>query len=252
MDSFDISEVKGPPSRKITSNMVWNILTILSLVSICCVVSAVTIIFINPNSNLNPFPPPTMNPALWTPTPTVTLRFKLIPSWTPTSTVIPATETSTPVPTNTPEATNSMVEIPTATETAGNTTADIYAFELQDGSPAAISGDEFHQKADCNWSGVAGQATSLNGEAVKGLFVELGGSLPGIADIGNLVMTGLAPQYGQGGFEFTLANQLIATTGTLWIQLLDQQNLPLSERIYFDTYNDCEKNLVIIYFNQVH
>ena len=65
-------------------------------------------------------------------------------------------------------------------------------------------------------------------------------------------MTGLAPQYGQGGFEFTLANQLIATTGTLWIQLLDQQNLPLSERIYFDTYNDCEKNLVIIYFNQVH
>jgi hypothetical protein len=145
-----------------------------------------------------------------------------------------------------------MVEIPTATETAGNTTADIYAFELQDGSPAAISGDEFHQKADCNWSGVAGQATSLNGEAVKGLFVELGGSLPGIADIGNLVMTGLAPQYGQGGFEFTLANQLIATTGTLWIQLLDQQNLPLSERIYFDTYNDCEKNLVIIYFNQVH
>ena len=252
MDSFDISEVKGPPSRKITSNMVWNILTILSLVSICCVVSAVTIIFINPNSNLNPFPPPTMNPALWTPTPTVTLRFKLIPSWTPTSTAIPATETSTPVPTNTPEATNSMVEIPTATETAGNTTADIYAFELQDGSPAAISGDEFHQKADCNWSGVAGQATSLNGEAVKGLFVELGGSLPELADVDNLAMTGLAPQYGQGGFEFTLSNQLIATTGTLWIQLLDQQNLPLSERIYFDTYADCEKNLVIIYFNQVY
>jgi hypothetical protein len=64
-------------------------------------------------------------------------------------------------------------------------------------------------------------------------------------------MTGLAPQYGQGGFEITLADRLIASNGTLWIQLLDQQNLPLSDRIFFDTYQDCQKNLVIIYFTQV-
>ena len=92
---------------------------------------------------------------------------------------------------------------------------------------------------------------SLNGEALKGLFVQLGGSMPGVESIDNLVMTGLAPQYGQGGFEFTLANSLVASNGTLWIQLLDQQNLPLSARIYFDTYDDCQKNLVIIYFSQV-
>jgi hypothetical protein len=127
-----------------------------------------------------------------------------------------------------------------------------YAFVLQQGSPSAIAGADFHQRGGCNWSGVAGQAVSLNGEAVRGLFVELGGSMPGVGSVDNLIMTGLAPQYGQGGFEITLADKLIASDGTLWIQLLDQQNLPLSERIYFNTYDDCQKNLVIVYFSQVH
>ena len=68
-----------------------------------------------------------------------------------------------------------------------------------------LPASEFHQTAACDWSGVAGQAMSLNGEAVKGLFVQLGGSMPGVESMDNLVMTGLAPQYGQGGFEFTLA-----------------------------------------------
>jgi hypothetical protein len=251
MDSYDISEVTEPPKRKITGNMVWNILTILSLLSICCVVSAVTIIFINPNSSLNPFPPPTANPALFTPTPTVTLRFTLIPSWTSTATEMPATATPTIYPTNTPIPITNTEEVPSATLEATIQPAGSFAFELQEGSPAAIAGDEFHQDADCDWSGVAGQATSLNGEAVRGLFVELGGSMPGLETVEKVAMTGLAPQYGLGGFEFTLADKPFASADTLWIQLLDQQNLPLSDRIYFDTYDDCEKNLIIVYFSQV-
>jgi hypothetical protein len=75
--------------------------------------------------------------------------------------------------------------------------------------------------------------------------------MPGDANVDNLVMTGLAPQYGLGGFEFTLADKPVASNGTLWIQLLDQQNLALSDRVYFDTFDDCQKNLIIIYFNQV-
>jgi len=122
---------------------------------------------------------------------------------------------------------------------------------LQQGSPAAIDGAQFHPDAGCGWLGVAGQATSLNGESVKGLFIQLGGSLPGVKSLDNITMTGLAPQYGQGGFEITLSDQLIASSDMLWIQLLDQQNLPLSDRIYFDTYDDCTKNLIIIYFDQV-
>jgi hypothetical protein len=126
-----------------------------------------------------------------------------------------------------------------------------FSFVPRQGSPSAIDAATFHPDAGCNWSGVAGQATSLNGESVEGLFVLLGGSMPGGESIEKLVMTGWAPQYGAGGFEFTIADKLVASNGTLWLQLMDQQNLPISDRVYFDTYDDCQKNLVIIYFDQV-
>ena len=249
MDSYEISEVKGPQQRKRRSARVWNILTVVVLVMLLCVISFFILIFINPNSSLNPFPPPTINPADYTATITVTPRFTLVPSWTPTNALMPVTDT--PSPTSTPVPTQSLVEYPPSVEpvVAGINTK--YAFQVQQGSPSAIAGVDFHPDTGCNWMGVAGQATSLNGEAVRGLFVQLGGSMPDAASVDNLAMTGLAPQYGQGGFEITLTDKLEASQGTLWIQLLDQQNLPLSERVYFDTYDDCQKNLIIIYFNQV-
>jgi hypothetical protein len=248
MDTFEFSKVKEPPKRKRRPGSVWNVLTILLLVSLACVVSLFSIIYTDPTSILNPFPPPTLNPALATATITVTPRFTLVPSWTPTN--AQPLVTDTPEPSYTPMITNSPIESPTpAAAVAGS--ADQYAFVLQQGSPSAISAAEFHPDVGCKWSGVAGQATSLNGEAVRGLFVQLGGSMTGAALMDNLTMTGSANQYGPGGFEFTLADTLVASNGTLWIQLLDQQNLPLSGRIYFNTYDDCLKNLIIIYFNQV-
>jgi hypothetical protein len=249
LDAYEISDVKGPQRRKRRSETIWNVLTIFVLVALLCVVAVFVLIFNNPNSSLNPFPPPTFNPANATATITVTPRFTLVPSWTITSDFVQITDT--PSPSNTPIPTQSIVEDSTVISPtiAGN--SDNYAFELQQGSPSAIAGKEFHPDAGCNWLGVAGQATSLNGEAVKGLFVQLGGTMPGVVGIDQLIMTGLAPQYGPGGFEFTLADKLIASEGTLWIQLLDQQNLPLSGRVYFNTYDDCQKNLIIVYFTQV-
>ncbi len=249
MDSYEISEVKRPQQRKRRSARVWNILTVVVLVMLLCVISFFILIFINPNSSLNPFPPPTINPADYTPTITVTPRFTLIPSWTPTNALMPVIDT--PSPTSTPVPTQSLVEYPPTAEPVVVGINTTYAFQVQQGSPSAIAGVDFHPDTGCNWMGVAGQATSLNGEAVRGLFVQLGGSMPDAASVDNLVMTGLAPQYGQGGFEITLTDKLEASQGTLWIQLLDQQNLPLSGRVYFDTYDDCQKNLIIIYFNQV-
>jgi hypothetical protein len=73
-------------------------------------------------------------------------------------------------------------------------------------------------------------------------------------NIGNptiLQATGLATAYGEAGYEVKLADQPVDTTGTLWIQVLDQAALPLSEKISFYTFEDCQKNLVIIYFKQI-
>ncbi len=248
MEQIEISGEDRPSLKDRIPGGVWNCLTIGVLIAILVVVVVFLLIFIDPNSVLNPFPPPTLFPSIQGPTPTVTLRFKLIPSWTPTVATTPVP--SAPIATHTPLVTDTPAVSPTAFGPTSTSTPGTYTFVVQTGSPSAISGSTFHPEAGCDWSGVAGQATSLNGEAVRGLFVQLGGSMPETEQVNKRVMTGLADEYGPGGFEITLADKLVASDGTLWIQLVDQQNLPLSERVYFNTYADCEKNLIIIYFNQ--
>jgi hypothetical protein len=100
--------------------------------------------------------------------------------------------------------------------------------------------------------GVGGQAIDLSGAPVLGLVVQLGGNLQGnLLDL--LSLTGSAAQfgYGPGGYEFTLADEPITTDETLYVQLLDQAGQPLSDRVFFDTTDSCEQNLVLINFTQL-
>jgi hypothetical protein len=101
--------------------------------------------------------------------------------------------------------------------------------------------------------GVAGQVIDVDGAPVLGLIIEVGGLLDGkrIGSPTLLQATGLATAYGAAGYEVKLADEPIASVGTLWIQVLDQAGLPLSDKITFDTYDDCERNLVVIYFKQI-
>ncbi len=100
--------------------------------------------------------------------------------------------------------------------------------------------------------GVGGQVLDANGAPVVGLMIRLGGTLPGVNLPANFItLTGVALNYGRSGYEFKLADKPIASTRALWLQLLNQSSGPLSEKVYFDTYNSCEKNLIIIDFKQV-
>ena len=109
----------------------------------------------------------------------------------------------------------------------------------------------FHPDDGCNWMGVAGQVFDLSGAPVSGQQVRVGGSLLG-APIELLSLTGVTTAYGNNGFyEFTLGETPVNSTGTLWVQLLDQSGLPMSDKIYFDTYDACEKNLIFVNFKQV-
>ncbi len=223
-------------------------LALVALVLTVIVVAAIVIIYVNPGSRLNPFPPPTTTPVLALASATFIPQPTIAPSRTPVSVSILTTNTAEviqPAP-----ATPTMVASATQIIEVVAASSDDYAFVLRQGSPAAIDAAQFHADAGCNWLGVAGQATSLNGEAVRGLFVHLGGTLDG-KDMDLLTMTGLAAQYGAGGFEITLTDRLISSNSSLWVQLLDAQNLPLSNKVYFSTFDDCTKNLVIIYFDQV-
>ncbi len=84
------------------------------------------------------------------------------------------------------------------------------------------------------------------------LFIQLGGTLEGQLIETKLSMTGTAPEYGKGGYEFFISSKPTDSSKTLWVQLMDQANLPLSDKIYFNTYASCEKNLILINFSQVN
>jgi hypothetical protein len=243
MDVFDYADSQQTPRRGI-SGTIWNILTILALIGVLCVGTGFLMIFINPQMGLNPFPPPTEIPTIALPTFTPTNLPILDPTWTPTPTGAP-TATSTSRPTNTPLVSETpVIDTPAPTIPGG------YSFVVQQGSPQAIT-NIYDPNAGCNWTGVGGQALDMTGAPVISLIVSLGGSLGGKNFDGVLGLTGTAKQLGPGGFVFTLADKPIASENALWIQLLDQQGLPLSDKVYFSTYNDCNKNLVVIQFKQV-
>jgi hypothetical protein len=80
---------------------IWDILAIVLIAAALIIGAIFLVIFVNPDSSVNPFPPPTLPPTVVIPTSTATL-VSLPPTWTPVP-VILATKapTSTPYPTET-------------------------------------------------------------------------------------------------------------------------------------------------------
>lgn len=250
-DVFDYIEEEGeqkPPDR---SALVWNILTILVLLTIVCVGLVFITVLINPQVGFNPFPPPTMPVRAALNTPTATPKSILPPTWTPTASLVP-TMTNTPAPADTPLPTQEELVV-VEDDPDNQVILGDMPVVLHDGSPQYIPATSFHPDLGCNWMGVAGQVIDLNGSPVQGLIVEVGGTLGG-ERIGNptiLQATGLATAYGDAGYEVKLADEPVESNGSLWVQVLDQAGLPLSEKIYFYTFSDCDQNLIVIYFKQV-
>jgi hypothetical protein len=179
------------------------------------------------------------------------------PGWTQTAIRGESTETSpiatsTVMPTPRPTRTVQPTPTKTATKEAGMGTPPTgeIAYVAQRDSPIAMQ-NPFHQGANCDWMGVGGQALDKEGTPMAGLFTKLGGDIDGqTLDPPLLGMTGTATQYGAAGYELTIAGKPLASNRTLWIQLFDAEMHPLSERISFDTFADCERNLILINFVQ--
>jgi hypothetical protein len=253
----DEEEAAATPRDRTT--MVWNVLTVLVLLSAVCVAAVFLTVFINPHTGINPFPPPTMPVLLELDTPippTPTPKSVLPPTWTPTATLPEPTATNTPelveeepVPPEDEPGNEGEAEENPEIPVAGGSMPVV----LHEGSPNYVPSNSVNFNLSCEWMGVVGQVIDIDGAPVIGLIVELGGSLDGTAvgDPALLTSTGLAKTYGEGGYEFTLADKPIASTQTLWVRVLDQAGLPLSEKFYFDTFSECDTNMAIIYFKQV-
>ena len=98
--------------------------------------------------------------------------------------------------------------------------------------------------------GVSGQALDVRNNAVEGMVVQLGGMLEGRVFAAQFTLTGMVAS-SDGRYEFTISDHPIASKQTLWVQLLDQSGLiTMSDKILFDTFDDCERNLIIINFRQ--
>jgi hypothetical protein len=93
----------------------WDILAILALLGACLVAMVVALIFTNPHSALNPFPPSSLPPTLVIPTDEPT-AYQLPPTWTPT---LPAGSAPVVEPTNnlTPSITTTRYVVPSFTST---------------------------------------------------------------------------------------------------------------------------------------
>lgn len=159
----------------------------------------------------------------------------------PTATLIPS-----PTPTNIPEEISVTAAESAAEETAVSTPTPEPSYTLQEGSPVPLPNFN-HPETGCDWLGVAGQVFHDAGLEMLGLTVLVGDtenpeedSLAGI--------TGEALAYGLGGFEIQIAEEPLDSTERFWVQVLNGEDVPLTARHAFDTYQDCEKNLILINF----
>jgi hypothetical protein len=243
MDNF---ELKPEPNLK-RKPIIWNILTVIVLLVAIGLAFLFLTIYQNPAvvpASFRPAALPTLyqtptptatilpQPATWTPT----LTPKLLPSrtkaptWTSVAMLITPTHTLTP--TDTP-----VTDTATITSTAMPAAADI----------THLASTTKHPDLACKWLGIGGTVLDVNKKPLPFQTIQLGGTLSSKAVTGQ-VLSGQNAAYGTSGFEIKLADSAVDSTQTLWVQLFDNNGKALTEKIYFDTFSDCQKNLVMIVF----
>ena len=252
MSEFNFDEPEPKSSRgsfSMPAIGVWDILSVVVLLITICLGVYFVMIFINPTSNYNPLKPA----ELRIPTATIT-PIQLEPTWTPTPTVfISPTATLLPTieapPTFTPVSLVPTTETPVPSKTPTSTPTPKAPF-----SAASVNSIEsviipHLLDAGCDWQGVGGTVDDQNSSPIIGIVVRLVGTY-GDKRIDMTNLSGINLEYGKSGFEFMLGETPIDTRDTLYVQLLDQAGLPLSDKIYIDTSSDCKKNLVLVRFKK--
>lgn len=223
----------------------FNILTLVMLSLTLLVIVYYAVVAANPQTPLNPFPPPTTISRLAQPARTRTPRSgKLPPTWTPTATPTatptnpptftptPAPPTKTPGPTRTPR--------PTFTPT-GQVTRSPYPFTYELTYETPWYG--------CDWAGVAGLVQDLEGKALTGYAVRVWGG-----GLDQAPVSGDATMYGESGWEVFFNNYPITVSGEYKVQLHDKNppHAPVSEIVTLDFEGLCSKSMAFIVFTQNH
>ena len=239
------------------------------------------LIFIEPQSMLNPFPPAPQKEAVapeqvsfvLTQTATFKIENTTTPTQTPSPSLTPtevkpeATSTATRKisPTTSPTADSAVIVFnPVAsgthpvqlfyTPTPTPQTGYIYPFVLvKEPRFKASPYNDFvpNPIINCNWIGVGGQVFDILGEPLPGIQVRLGGIINEEEIEYEYTLSGDALIFGLSGYEFKLGNKTFYNPASIFIQLIDKDGLPLSAKAHFSTTDHCTQNWIEIDFIQV-
>jgi len=205
---------------------------------------------VNPYGRLNPFPPPkgdfqpptpaaavilpsgTPAPGIASPTFTAEAIYSPSPTWA----VAPTdTETPTPWPTLTPTPlAPTVTPVPSPTRSAFTFTVAITY--------------QVHPVQLCDWMGVAGTVTDLQGRPALGAFVHIWG----LGSVDEIVAAGAAPSYGPSGWEVRLGRGQIVGNWTAQLVASPETKEALSDAYLISMPGDCKRNLALVRFQQNH
>jgi len=224
------------------SMQLWDILSMVVLILTACIAGYFVLIFLNPESSFNILPPGGFGPRVPTAT---TTPIRLEATWTASPT-LELTPSNTPRPTFTPffTATSFSLVPPTKTPKPTSTPKAPFSATVQQVESTVI-----HPELDCSWAGIGGTVVDSNNSPVIGTVVVLRGTLNG-KTIEEPTVTGINKEYGPSGFEFVIGSAPVESKNTLYVQLVDLQNIPLSDKVFVTTSSDCSKNLVIVRFKK--
>jgi hypothetical protein len=197
-----------------------NALTLLAWLGIVGFSAWTVIVWINPQSAWNPFPPAT--PFI----------------------VITATPGAAAMPENplTPTINAAGQIFVVATEAATATlvpTDSPYPFIVPDAVLHVPNGNDL----GCNWWSIAGTVADKDGAALNGYRVRVTGD-----GVNETVFSGTILTFGAGGFELPLIGT--PQTAEFSVQLFSPQDAPLSPPVLVTTQADCAANVAIINFVQ--
>lgn len=241
-DDFDFDGTRTQ-SRGSTMQL-WDMLAILVLILTACLVGYFVLIYFNPQSSFNLLPP---GGGSGFPTSTVT-PIQLQATWTASPT-LELTPSNTPRPTFTPFFTSTPFSLVPPTRTLRPASATATPKAPFSATTQQVESTVIHPDLACNWSGIGGTVVDTNGSHIVGMVVVLRGTLDGDR-VEQQTVTGINKEYGPSGFEFVLGNAPVQSNDTLYVQLVDLQNIPLSDQIFVDTSSDCTKNLVLVRFKK--
>lgn len=203
------AEPSSPDNRR------KNLAAIMGLIGVVVVGIWYAVIWVNPQSVLNPLPPVT--------------PFMVVTA-TPGSAPAAAQIEATPIPVNTPQLSQPEPQ-PDAP----------FPFVLAETGVIYIANEN---GMGCDWMSIAGSVTGLDGVPLDGYGIRITGD-----DLNERVFSGSTQTFGAGGFELPLGGAPQA--GTFDVQLFTAQGAPLSDVYTVETRADCASNVAIVNFLQI-